>query len=349
MYQDFYGLRELPFDLTPNPKYIFMTARHREALSNLQYGLSSAKALTVLIGEAGTGKTTLIRAALESEVCQRVRCVYLNNPALSRAEFVEMLASRFELPRRAARSKTALLLDLEQLLRARRAAGEITALVVDEAQSLSLEILEEVRLLANIETSSEKLLPLVLAGQAELAARLNLPELRQLKQRVALRCEIAPLELAETAAYIASRIRTAGGDAARLFTREAVLLIHERAGGIPRTINVLCDNALVGGFALERRPVDRQVVLEVCGDFDLPGDAPGSSAAQRPAGTGDTVPHPALLAEAAPAPHRAATSDAAEQPQDPTGARALFADMAARGRFRLFGFPRRQPSPLAGE
>ena len=269
MYQQFYGLRELPFDLTTNPRYLFFSTRHREALSNLQYGLFSAKPVTVLIGEAGTGKTTLLRAALDSDLCRNVRCVYLNNPTLTRAEFVESLARRFDLSEQAATSKTTLLLELEHILHERRARGEITALVVDEAQSLTSELLEEVRLLANIETATEKLLPLVLAGQPELADRLNDPALRQLKQRVALRCEVIPFELPETAAYIASRIRTAGGEAARLFTREAVTLIHERSLGIPRTISVICDNALVNGMALARRPVDREIVLDVVRDFDL--------------------------------------------------------------------------------
>jgi general secretion pathway protein A len=269
MYQGFYELRELPFELTPDPKYLFLTEGQREALSNLEYGLFAAKALTVLIGEAGTGKTTLIHAALESERCQNVRCVYLNNPALTRDEFIYMLATRFELGAAAATSKAVLLQALERALRERRARGEITALVVDEAQRLSTELLEEVRLLANIETPSQKLLPLVLAGQPELADRLEQPELRQLKQRVALRCEIASFGLSETAAYIAGRIETAGGVPSRLFTREAVTLIHECSGGIPRTINVICDNALVSGMALDRRPVDRAMVLEVCEDFSL--------------------------------------------------------------------------------
>src|SRR5688572_2179341 len=232
MYRDFFGLRERPFELTPDPRYLFFTGRHREALSNLEYGLASRKPITVLIGEAGTGKTTLVRAALASDQCRRIRCVYLNNPALTRAEFVETLASRFNLGADAARSKATLLRMLDDSLRAARARGETAALVVDEAQSLSTELLEEVRLLANIETDTEKLLPLVLAGQPELAARLNDPALRQLKQRVALRCEIAPLDLSETAGYIASRIKTAGGDASRAFTREAVMFIHEHSRGI---------------------------------------------------------------------------------------------------------------------
>lgn len=269
MYQRFYGLRELPFELTTNPRYLFFSGSHREALSNLEYGLSTAKAVTVLIGEAGTGKTTLLRAALHSEECRNVRCVYLNNPALTRVEFIEMLANRFDFGSTAAGSKTVLLEELERTLRARRAKGEITALVIDEAQSLSIELLEEVRLLANIETATEKLLPLVLSGQPELALRLNDPALRQLKQRVALRCQLKHLDLSETAAYIATRIRTAGGQAAKLFTREAVQLIHEFSRGIPRTISVMCDNALLSGMALGRQPVDREIVSEVCRDFDL--------------------------------------------------------------------------------
>jgi type II secretory pathway predicted ATPase ExeA len=180
MYQRFYGLRELPFELTPNPRYLYLTPRHREALSNLQYGLSSAKATTLLIGEAGTGKTTLLKGALESDRCRHVRPIYLNNPALTRGEFLETLADRFGLSAQAAQSKAVLLNELERTLHERRARGEITALVIDEAQSLSNELLEEVRLLANIETATEKLLPLILAGQPELAARLEDPSLRQL-------------------------------------------------------------------------------------------------------------------------------------------------------------------------
>ena len=308
MYQRFYGLRELPFELTPNPKYLYLTAMHREALSNLEYGLFAAKSLTVLIGEAGTGKTTLLRAALDSERCVGVRCVYLGNPALTRAEFVTMLATRFGLTDEASRSKASLLEELERTLRERRDRGEITALVVDEAQALSTELLEEIRLLANIETADEKLLPLVLAGQPELSDRLEDSELRQLKQRVALRCEITPFQLPETAAYIAARIRVAGGIPSKLFTREAIALIHEHSRGIPRTVSVICDNALVSGMALERQPVDRSIVLEVCRDFRLRGGgasgqalmsghevtetvenaAPAEEAGSRAAGTSET-------------------------------------------------------------
>jgi general secretion pathway protein A len=269
MYQHFYGLRELPFELTPNPRYLFLTPQHREALSALEYGLSAAKPVTVLIGEAGTGKTTLISAALQSERCGQVSCVYLNNPALTREEFIATLASQFRLSPSAAASKAVLLEELGRILRDRRVQGQITALVIDEAQSLSLDLLEEIRLLANTETATEKLLPIVLAGQPELRDRLNDPRLRQLKQRVTIRVEIRQMTVNETAAYMATRIRTAGGDAATLFSREAVLLIHELSGGLPRTVNVICDNALLTGCALGRQPVDRQMVLDVARDFDL--------------------------------------------------------------------------------
>jgi general secretion pathway protein A len=269
MYKRFFGLSERPFELTSNPKYLFFTPQHREALANLEYGIASAKAITVVIGEAGLGKTTLLRAALQSEQCRHVRSVVLDNPTMSRAEFVRLLATRLGLRAEAAESKAVLLNDLETELRARRARKEMTALIVDEAQSLGRELLEELRLLANIETESEKLLPLVLVGQPELAQQLNEPGLRQLKQRVALRCEITALSLPETALYIASRIRTAGGNTTKLFTREAVMLIHEVARGIPRTINVICDNALINAFALNRQPVDRDMVLDACRDLDL--------------------------------------------------------------------------------
>ena len=269
MYEQFFGLRELPFDLTSNPRYLCLTARHREALSNLKYGILGRRGVTLLIGEAGTGKTTLVRAALESEELKGCRCVCLSNPTLTRAEFIEFLANAFDLSEHAAVSKTALLRELEQTLKARRADGIVSALLVDEAQALSPELLEEVRLLANIETNTDKLLPVVLAGHPNLARRLEVPELKQLKQRIALRCDLQPLNLRETIAYIAGRIKIAGGDSEAVFTREAMELVHHGSRGIPRTISVICDNALVNGFAANRSPVGWEVVAEVCRDFEF--------------------------------------------------------------------------------
>lgn len=319
MYLKFYGLAELPFELTANPKYLFLTARQREALSILQYGLFSAKSLTVLIGEAGTGKTTLLRSAFESERCRNVKPIYLNNPVLATDDFIALLAQRFELGTEAAASKSLLLSRLESVLRERRQRGEITALVVDEAQSLSVSLLEEIRLLANIETPNEKLLPLVLAGQPELSDRLEQPELRQLKQRVTLRCELMPFELADTAAYIASRLTKAGGVPAQLFTQEAVTLIHQHAQGIPRSISVICDNALVSGMALGRRRIDRAIVLEVCRDLHL---SPAAAAA--------TAPAPAVSASGRP-------SQEKTEPAPEPGAAPAIQDASPRRPF--FGVP----------
>jgi general secretion pathway protein A len=272
MYERFYGLSELPFELTADPRFLFLTKGQREALSNLQYGLLSARSLTLLIGEAGTGKTTLIQAALASQRCRHVRCIYLNNPVLRTDDFIRLLALKFDLGPESGESKSLLLERLERVLRERYAAGVTTALVIDEAQSLSVELLEEIRLLANIETPSAKLLPLLLAGQPQLGARLEEPNLRQLKQRVTLRCELEPFDASDTAAFIASRIRTAGGEPSRIFSREAVSLIHECSGGIPRTISVICDNALISGMALGHERVTQAIVLEVCRDLHLTGN-----------------------------------------------------------------------------
>jgi general secretion pathway protein A len=293
MYESFYGFRERPFDLTPNPRFLVMTDVHREALSNLEYGISSRTGITLLVGEAGTGKTTLIRTALERQPA-RVHCVHVQNPALTRDEFVEMLALRFKLSGQARTSKTTLLYELEEVLRARDAMGESTVLVVDEAQSLPRDILEEIRLLANIETNERKLLSVIMAGQPEVTALLNDPDLRQLKQRIALRCELRPLSLQETAGYLAGRIRAAGGVGAQVFTREAVTLVHDRSRGIPRTISVIADNALLTGFAVGQRPVNSATVREVCRDFDLGSDVeevappaePHAEASRKPGGAG---------------------------------------------------------------
>lgn len=336
MYERFYGFRERPFDLTPNPRYLILTEAHREALSNLEYAISSRKGVTLLVGEAGAGKTTVIRAALEKQSAQ-VHCVHLSNPALTRDEFVEMLAVRFELSPKAQESKTTMLLELEELLRARRERGETSVLIVDEAQSLSHELLEELRLLVNIETDEEKLLSLVLAGQPELAQHLNHPSLRQLKQRVALRCELRPLTIQESVAYVAGRIRAAGGTASQVFTREAVALMFERSAGVPRTLSVLADNALVAGFATGTRPVGSAIVREVCRDFDLAArqDAPSTAAEQPPApasvppGGHGSRERRLLGLDADKAPEHVDTAE--DSPK------SLFSGFSRRSRFSFFG------------
>ena len=243
-------------------------------MSTLQYGLTSARGLTLLLGEAGTGKTTLVQAAISCLKDGSVHYVLVSNPTLTRSEFYEFLAKAFGLGPEAARSKTRFLFELRRLLIERQAAGVLSALIIDEAQSIPYELLEEIRLLSNMETPTAKLLNVVLAGQPELASRLNESSLRQLKQRISLRCELQPMNLAETASYIAGRIRIAGGRPELVFTREAIASIYKASGGLPRMINVICDNALVGGFAAQVKPLSSTFVADVCRDFDYASSVP---------------------------------------------------------------------------
>ena len=274
MYEQYYGLRERPFDLSPNPRFLFLSRGHKEALTHLRYGLSGRPGLTVLAGEAGTGKTTLVRAALQSIGNGQSRVVHLSNPTLTRSEFYEFLASGYGFSADAASSKTTFINELSRALTSAASVSGVLALVVDEAQSLPHALLEEIRLLTNTEGTGGNAVAVALVGQPELADRLNEPSLRQLKQRIALRCELSPLDLNETAAYVAARVRVAGGRPDVLFTRDAILTIHEHSLGIPRTISVLCDNALVNGFAADVKPVGRQIVEEVCRDFHLTQTTP---------------------------------------------------------------------------
>ncbi|PWT85088.1 MAG: hypothetical protein C5B57_03610 [Blastocatellia bacterium] len=284
MYERFFGFRERPFDLTPDPRYLVLTEAHGEAMSNVEYGIASRKGITLLVGEAGSGKTTVIRAAIDRQP-DPVHCVYLCNPALTRPEFVEMLAVQFDLSTQARESKTRLLIELETLLRCRHEVNETTVLIVDEAQGLSLDLLEEIRLLANIETDHEKLLTVILAGQPALAKSLEDSSVSQLKQRIALWCELRPMTLQETAGYMLRRIQAAGGVAANAFTSDAVRLIHAASRGLPRIINVLADNALLTGFALETQPVTSRIVEEVCHDFQVGQKPPSHASTVAPAPT----------------------------------------------------------------
>jgi type II secretory pathway predicted ATPase ExeA len=342
MYERFFGLRERPFDLTPNPRFLVMTEGHREALSNLEYAIAARKGITLLLGDAGCGKTTIIRSAIERQGT-RVHCVHITNPALTRDEFVETLSTEFGLSSAARTSKAALLREFEELLRRRGAAGETTVLVFDEAQSLSNELLEEIRLLANIETADEKLVSLILAGQPELARQLDQVELRQLKQRVALRCELRPLTSAETLAYLAGRVRAAGGVASRIFTREAATLLHEYAAGIPRLINVLADNALLSAFGKQTTQVTSQLVADVACDFHIGVHAAGGGAdaartdtATAPPGDAAFQAEQPLLAMSRPADTPRETSIANEPPAAATEA-PMFSSLPARRRFSFFG------------
>jgi general secretion pathway protein A len=329
MYEAFFGLKERPFDLAPNPRFLYVTGPQREALSNLRYGLTTPRGLTLLLGEAGTGKTTLVQTVL-GELAGKIECVLVSNPTLTRDEFYEYLSKSFQLGGETATSKTRFLFAFRQHLEERHRAGKLSALIIDEAQSVPYDLLEEVRLLSNIETPTAKLLNVVLAGQPELADRLNEASLRQLKQRISLRCELRPLDFPETAAYIAGRIRIAGGKPADIFSREAVAAIHEASGGVPRTINVVCDNTLIGGFAAEVKPVTRALVQDVMRDFDLDGAQPDVAVAptlSRERWQGDT---PTAVSEAA---------DAAPQAPpvpEPEQRGAMFGAFTRRRRFSFF-------------
>ena len=273
MYESFYGLRERPFELTSCARFVVMTAKHREALSALEYGIRAGNGITLLVGEAGTGKTTMVRLAFGARVDgtpgEGQRWVCVNNPALTRQEFLDTLAHGFQLSPEASTSKSRFLRELERSLIEEHPGGGMCGLVVDEIQSAPPDVLEELRLLANLESDTAKLLRVVLVGQPAFARRVNHPDLAHLKQRIGLRCTLPALDVRETAIYLPRRITLAGGTPEEVFTRDGVLAIYNRSGGIPRTVNVIADNALLTGFAADRRPVDAELVLEVCRDLDL--------------------------------------------------------------------------------
>jgi general secretion pathway protein A len=266
MYLQFYGLQDIPFSLTPDPRFLYFTDSHREVMANLHYGIQHGKGLIVVTGEVGTGKTTMLRAML-ARLDRSVLTSNIFNPGLSVSEFYEHLAADFELG--AFTSKSDLLMKLGRLLMMRHSRGLRTVVILDEAHGLSRELMEEVRLLLNFETYTEKQLQILLVGQPELRTALNRPELRQLKQRVSLRCEIKPLKVEEVSAYIRTRLKVAGATRLDLFTANAVALIYRASEGIPRLINNLCDNALLTGFALNARTITSQIIAEVAESLDL--------------------------------------------------------------------------------
>lgn len=266
MYRKFYGLRDLPFSLTPDPRFLYFTASHREVMANLQYGIEQGKGLVVVTGEVGTGKTTLLRAIIR-QFDRSVLASYVFNPGLTVAEFYEQLASDFNLG--PAGSRADLLRRLGELLMTRHANGLRTVLIVDEAQGLSRDLLEEVRLLLNFETHTEKQLQIVLVGQPELRRVLNSPDLRQLKQRISLRSEVRPLQADEVSAYIRSRLNVAGAARLDIFAPEATGLIYRFSEGIPRLVNNLCDNALLTGYALDAKRITAAIIADTAESLDL--------------------------------------------------------------------------------
>jgi general secretion pathway protein A len=266
MYLEFYGLKDIPFSLTPDPRFLYFTASHREVMANLHYGIQQGKGLIVATGEVGTGKTTLLRAML-TRLDRTVLTTYIFNPGLSISEFYQHLAADFGLDQ--STSKSEILMQLGRLLLMRHSRGLRTILIVDEAQGLKQDLLEEVRLLLNFETYREKLLQIILVGQPELRGTLNNPSLRQLKQRISLHCDIKPLKPEEVSGYIRARLQTAGAARLDLFMADAVALIYRASEGIPRLINNICDNALLTGFALNAKSVTHAIVAEVALSLDL--------------------------------------------------------------------------------
>jgi type II secretory pathway predicted ATPase ExeA len=269
MYKQFFGLTRNPFEISPDPFFYHPTPRHNEALANLHYGVGRRKGFIVITGEVGTGKTLLVRCLLSELRKNNISFAYVFNPLLPVVEFFQYIMADLGLPH-AGRTKSEMLLDLNRFLIQRHARGLITALVVDEAQALRHELLEEIRLLTNLETSQQKLLQIVLMGQPELEAILDSQELRQLKQRVALRCQLQPLDADQTHRYILSRLERAGAaPAPPIFSPEALERIYEYSCGIPRVINTLCENSMVNAFSREERPVAPEIVTEVATDFRL--------------------------------------------------------------------------------
>jgi general secretion pathway protein A len=268
MYKKFFGLKENPFNVNPDPRYLFLTPHTQEALACLTYGIETRKGFILLTGEVGTGKTTLINKMLEWLHKERVFTAFVFNPRLSVSQFFDFMMADFGIPCES-HQKGQMLVKLNQWLLDRYRAGERAVLVVDEAQNLSPQMLEEIRLLTNLETSTEKLLQIVLAGQPELEQKLNQPDLRQLRQRITLRAKTRQLTLEETQGYIEERMRIAGAGNPDIFSPEAVAMVHRYARGIPRVTNLLCEHALVSSFADGKNPVPAEIVEEVARDFDL--------------------------------------------------------------------------------
>lgn len=268
MYKTYFGLNENPFNINTDPRYLYLTRHTEEALSRLTYGIEARKGFILLTGEVGTGKTTLLNKLLESLHQQRVATAFVFNARLSESQFLDYMMSDFGIACRS-RMKSQVLFKLHQWLLDRYQAGEHTVLVVDEAQNLSRQTLEEIRLLTNLETSTEKLLQIVLAGQPELEQKLNQRELRQLRQRIVLRAQTLPLTQEETCGYILERLRIAGANGEEIFSPAAIETVYRLARGIPRVTNLICEHALIRAFREQRRPIPTGIVEDVSRDYSL--------------------------------------------------------------------------------
>jgi general secretion pathway protein A len=270
MYEKFYNLDRGPFEITPDPAFLFPTRKHNEALASLYYGVRRHKGFVVLTGEVGTGKTLVLRCLLNLLNRDEVGYAYLFSTKLSEIDFLQYVARDFGLPTRD-KSKTDLLLDLSNLVCTRYKQGLTTVLIVDEAHHLPVGVLEEIRLLTNLETTQQKLLQIVLVGQPELDEKLDSFELRQLKQRIALRSSLGPLDQSETSGYIRRRLELAGATShgAILFSDAAISAVCRHSHGIPRLINTICENALITAYARQARAVSPDIIEEVATELRL--------------------------------------------------------------------------------
>ena len=280
MYQNFFGLRESPFNVNPDPRYLYMTRQAQEALACLTYGIRTRKGFIVLTGEVGTGKTTLLNRLLDWLRNDHVATAFIFNSRLSVPQVFDFIMADFGIACES-REKSQVLMRLNQWLLDRYKAGETAVLIIDEAQNLSANVLEEIRLLTNLETSTEKLLQIVLAGQPELEQKLSCPELRQLRQRVTLQSRTLPLTLDETVGYINERLRIAGATDTGIFSPEAIQAVHHYARGIPRVTNLLCEHALISAFVDQERPVLRETVERVAQEFRLDQTEPAGQPAKK--------------------------------------------------------------------
>jgi len=275
MYKTFYKLRLNPFGNSPDPRFLYMMPHTREALAALEFGIGARRGFIVLTGEAGTGKTTLLRKTLESFDTSKILTSFIFNPRLEVLDFLEFVMNDFGITP-TARTKSSMLLQLNHWLIERFRDGQTCVIVVDEAQTLSSELLEEIRLLANLETSSDKLLQIVMSGQPEFEEKLRQPSLRQLRQRIALWCRVQTLTEIETAQYIERRLITAGSlptiqrDAeTATFARETIGLIHRASRGVPRIVNLICEHSLIFGYVEHLNQVTVGIVQDVIEDLDL--------------------------------------------------------------------------------
>ena len=269
LYQTHFGLCQAPFNITPDPSFLYLSASHREGLAQLSYGIRARKGFVVLTGEVGTGKTTLIHALL-NELNGSAQTALIFSTIVSPPDLLRSVCEEFGLvePKRPLQEIHDYLVSLNEFLLESYRKGENCALIIDEAQNLSAEVLESIRLLSNFETSKDKLLQILLVGQPELAVRLNSPELRQLKQRVMLRHHLRVLSLQECCEYVSNRLKVAGADRT-IFTPSGLESVYSYSGGIPRIVNVLCDNALLTGYALGKKEIDTGIIREVAEDLNI--------------------------------------------------------------------------------